>query len=929
MANDNKLKTDPKKSFPTTFFLFLMAIILIVVTIQNFMATKNAKVAFSYQVEHLVNLNLIVPEDSKKIALNDNLVTFSGRFRDRETDEGKKRFKYLELLETHHDLVNEKQSIVANLDSLQGNIRDAAEWYIELSGLPIPQGGYRVIDDTYDLPERQNAIVIRKQPTKDLISVPELRSRLNSINHQLLSNSNTGDLNEVVQNFGNDLLNLVSNFRSPVLGIGSESLKQQIKTINKEIVEIQAANVPFAVKFSTYESALAQLQEIITDLNKAVEHIRLSDLRSVRQYKEEMERFSQVTAGLEQNQAQLDKARQSVSQVIWFFNNQELSTRALEKQDPETYSHWFANAKEEWNNFANNRGLSFKAPDQPRNLVLEKTFKSEEPAPNYFSYLLTILPIVLIVLLLYFVFSRQLKGMGGGAMNFGKSPAKLLSKGQNKVTFKDVAGIDEAKEELMEIVEFLKNPSKFTALGGRIPKGVLCIGPPGTGKTLIAKAVAGEADRPFFSIAGSDFVEMFVGVGASRIRDMFDQAKKNAPCIIFIDEIDAVGRHRGAGIGGGHDEREQTLNQLLVEMDGFDTNEGVILMAATNRPDVLDKALLRPGRFDRRVVISLPDIKGRFEILKVHARKIKLDPAVDLMAIARSTPGASGADLENLLNEAALLAARKGRTAVTAQETVEACDKVRYGKERRSLEMDESEKRTTAYHESGHAIVGLVVKKSDPVDKVTIIPRGLSLGATHFLPKKNRLSYWKSELHDQLAVLMGGRCAEEIFLGDVSSGAQMDFAQATRIVRSMICEWGMSDALGPVAYDERSDNGGGYSGINYHEKAYSERTAQSIDEEVKKTLDIAYKEASDIILANREKVELMTEMLMEFETLDAQDVKDIINGEWDIETKRRRLTETENLHMRPAAIPPPPPSMTPEANQDGAGSGGGLGIVST
>ena len=347
------------------------------------------------------------------------------------------------------------------------------------------------------------------------------------------------------------------------------------------------------------------------------------------------------------------------------------------------------------------------------NTVLEKTFKSEETAPNYLSYLFTFLPILMIALVLYMVFARQMKGVGSSAMNFGKSPAKLMSKEKNKITFKDVAGVDEAIEELQEIVEFLKNPQKFTSLGGRIPKGVLCVGPPGTGKTLIAKAVAGEADRPFFSISGSDFVEMFVGVGASRIRDMFDQAKKQAPCIIFMDEIDAVGRHRGAGIGGGHDEREQTLNQLLVEMDGFDTNEGVILMAATNRPDVLDKALLRPGRFDRRIMINLPDIKGRFEILKVHARKIKLDPSADLLNLARSTPGSSGADLENMLNEAALAAARKGRTAVTEQEVAEARDKVMFGKERRSLELDENEKKTTAYHESGHTIVGLVVEHGD------------------------------------------------------------------------------------------------------------------------------------------------------------------------------------------------------------------------
>ncbi len=427
-------------------------------------------------------------------------------------------------------------------------------------------------------------------------------------------------------------------------------------------------------------------------------------------------------------------------------------------------------------------------------------------------------------------------------------------------------------------------------------------------KNLIAKAVAGEADRPFFSISGSDFVEMFVGVGASRIRDLFDQAKKNAPCIIFIDEIDAVGRHRGAGFGGGHDEREQTLNQLLVEMDGFDTNEGVILMAATNRPDVLDRALLRPGRFDRRVIISLPDIKGRYDILKVHARKIKMDPSVDLMAVARSTPGSSGADLANLLNEAALAAARKGRTAVTSAEVMEARDKVLYGKERRSLEIDENEKRTTAYHESGHTVVSLVVKNSDPVDKVTIIPRGLSLGSTMFLPKKNRLSYWKKELIDQLAVLMGGRVAEEIFVSDISSGAKQDIDQATHIARSMVCAWGMSDKLGAVAYDESNDSGQYLGFQGHHEKKYSENTAQTIDEEVRKILDAALETARSIVRENHTQVELMAQMLMEFETLDAEDVQRIINNEWKIEEKREKLKLADELHKKTSATPPPPPT---------------------
>ncbi len=454
----------------------------------------------------------------------------------------------------------------------------------------------------------------------------------------------------------------------------------------------------------------------------------------------------------------------------------------------------------------------------------------------------------------------------------------------------------------------MKNPKKFTTLGGRIPKGVLCIGPPGTGKTLVAKAVAGEADRPFFSISGSDFVEMFVGVGASRIRDLFEQAKKNAPCIIFIDEIDAVGRHRGAGIGGGHDEREQTLNQLLVEMDGFDTNEGVIIMAATNRPDVLDKALLRPGRFDRNVVIPLPDIKGRFEILKVHAKKIKMDTSVDLMALARGTPGCSGADLANMLNEAALIAARKERTAVTMQEVNEARDKVLYGKERRSLELDENEKRTTAYHEAGHTVVGLVVEHSDPIDKVTIIPRGMSLGATMFLPEKNRTSYWKKEVIDKLAVLMGGRCSEEIFVGDVSSGAKQDIDHATQLARSMVCEWGMSDKLGAVAYDERNESGS-YLGIQgYHEKKYSEATAQAIDEEVRHILVEANKTANKIIKDHRKQVELMARLLIEYETLDSEDLRMIMEDKWDDTEKRLRLKKQEEMHKKPAVPPPPPPS---------------------
>lgn len=897
MADDNK--QDFKKNFPNSFVWFLMAAFLMALMVQNFLDTKFAKVAFSYQLESLVDLQLVQPEDSRKTAINDNLVTFSGKFRDRVTEEGKNRYKFLELLNTNHDLKGQKERLEKDLSAQKSKIVDSADWFLHLSGIEIPASGYVIVDSLYSNPEKDNSVIIHEISGKKSINLPDIEKQLKSLGAHPTPTT--------VDDLGKQLSDLISAFRSPLLGIGNEAVKLKLKTIDKAVDD--AANnekLPLSDKIAAYGQAVTDLKTTVQDLNQFEDHVRLAKLRSVRNYQDSIEEYTQLTAKLDDNAAQLDKAREAVANVIWFFNNQEISTRALEKQDPEIFNHWFTTAKEEWDNFHTNRGGVFKAPDQPLNLVLEKTFKSEEPAPNYMSYLLTAMPLLLIMLVLYFIFSRQMKGMGSNAMNFGKSPAKLLVKGQNKVTFKDVAGIDEAIEELQEIVEFLKSPQKFTALGGHIPKGVLCIGPPGTGKTLIAKAVAGEADRPFFSISGSDFVEMFVGVGASRIRDLFDQAKKSAPCIVFIDEIDAVGRHRGAGIGGGHDEREQTLNQLLVEMDGFDTNEGVILVAATNRPDVLDKALLRPGRFDRRVVINLPDIKGRFDILKVHARKIKMDPSVDLMSIARSTPGCSGADLANLLNEAALLAARKGRSAVTAQETVEARDKVLYGKERRSLEIDEGEKKTTAYHESGHTVVSLVVKHADPVDKVTIIPRGMSLGATMFLPKKNRVSYWRNELLDQLAVLMGGRCAEEIFVSDISSGARQDIERATQIARSMVCEWGMSDKLGAVAYDDHSEtNQYGFGG--YSEKKYSQETAKTIDDEVRRILDEAHETAKNVILQHREHVELMTQMLIEFETLDSEDIDKILKGEWNIEEKRERLKKADELHKKPIVSPPPPP----------------------
>jgi cell division protease FtsH len=888
------MRPEPKKSLPGGFFLFILAAILIILGIQTFSSDHAAKVSFSHQVEHLSNLNLTVPEANTKIAQNENLVTFSGRFRENLPEESVERYRYLELLNRNHELATEEVRLTDDLDALQKNVRDAADLYLHATGQPLPKAGYIVVGPIYDIPDRDGAIIIKDLSDRSMASLPSVKQAI-AIAQQ------SGTL-ESVENAGKELHDLITLVRSPSLGVGSEPMKLELKTIDQKVSA--AADLSPEQQLIAYRNAADRLSQLLADLGREKEGVRLGALRSTRSYVEELKQYSQVAQELEKNGVLLEKSRQKVSSVIWYFNNQELSTRALEKQDPEVFRHWFAQAKQEWQAFDANKGLAYRAPDQPRNTVLEKTFKSQEPSPNYFSYLLTILPVMLVIVFLYFIFSRQMKGVGSSAMNFGKSPARLMTKETNKVTFKDVAGADEAKEELKEIVDFLKDPAKFTALGARIPKGVLLVGPPGTGKTLIAKAVAGEADRPFFSISGSDFVEMFVGVGASRIRDLFDQAKKNAPCIIFMDEIDAVGRHRGAGIGGGHDEREQTLNQLLVEMDGFDTKEGVILIAATNRPDILDKALLRPGRFDRRVVLDLPDIKGRHDILKVHARKIKIDASVDLLDIARSTPGASGADLENVLNEAALLAARKGRSAVTSVEVKEACDKVRYGKERRSLEMDEGEKRTTAFHESGHAIAGLIVKHSDPVDKVTIIPRGFSLGATHFMPKKNRLSYWKKEVLDQLIVLMGGRAAEELFVKDMSSGAQHDILQATKIARSMVCEWGMSDILGTVSYDERTEAGQYLGMASYQSKSYSDETAKQIDKEVRTLIDQAHKDAVKILEANRPKVQLMADMLMEFETLDATDIKEIMDGTWNPDKKRTRLKAADDLQMK---NPPPPP----------------------
>lgn len=509
---------------------------------------------------------------------------------------------------------------------------------------------------------------------------------------------------------------------------------------------------------------------------------------------------------------------------------------------------------------------------------------AKEPSGRslFLDVLISLLP-VLVLVGLWVYFMRQMQGgMGGrgGAMSFGKSKAKLQGEDQVKVTFQDVAGCEEAKEEVTELVEFLRSPAKFQRLGGHIPKGILMVGPPGTGKTLLARAIAGEAKVPFFSISGSDFVEMFVGVGASRVRDMFETAKKHAPCIIFIDEIDAVGRHRGAGLGGGHDEREQTLNQLLVEMDGFEGNEGIILIAATNRPDVLDPALLRPGRFDRQVVVPLPDLRGREQILKVHMRKVPLSDDVEARVIARGTPGFSGADLANLVNESALFAARENEKTVSQIHFEKAKDKIMMGAERKSMAMSEEDKRLTAYHEAGHAIVGRLVPEHDPVYKVTIIPRGRALGVTMFLPEEDKYSMTRQQLRSQLASLFGGRVAEEIIYGKdhVTTGASNDIERASQIARNMVTKWGLSDKMGPLAYGENEDEVFLGRSVTQH-KHISDETHRQLDQEVRQFIDQAYAEAMGILDTNRDKLETMADALMRYETIDTRQIDQIMAGE--------------------------------------------------
>ncbi|MEO6876326.1 MAG: ATP-dependent zinc metalloprotease FtsH [Opitutaceae bacterium] len=544
---------------------------------------------------------------------------------------------------------------------------------------------------------------------------------------------------------------------------------------------------------------------------------------------------------------------------------------------------------------------------------LQKSKKfSEPPATTLLTSIAgQVIPFLLIIGLLYFLFIRQLRQAGKGALSFGKSRAKLLTRDRDKVMFADVAGCDEAKEEVSEVVEFLKDPKKFTKMGGKIPKGILMVGPPGTGKTLLAKAVAGEAEVPFFSISGSDFVEMFVGVGASRVRDMFEQGRKSAPCLIFIDEIDAVGRQRGAGVGGGNDEREQTLNSLLVEMDGFDTTEGVIIIAATNRPDVLDSALLRPGRFDRQIMVDLPDILGREQILRVHARKINLAESVDLSVIARGTPGLSGADLANLLNEAALLAARRNKKRVEMIDVDDAREKVQFGRERRRL-MDDEEKKLTAYHEAGHALVQAVLDDGHlPVHKVTIIPRGHSLGSTMFIPKKDILTHAMKRMLNQIAMGLSGRIAEELVIGDISSGAGGDIKQVTKIARHMVCDWGMS-SLGMVSYGDNSDTV--FLGREItRNHAYSEDTARKIDAEITRIVAEQYVRAKEIIISKRDALDKIAAALLEYETIEGKHVLEILQfGELRSPVVVEKLSKPDpkSPDKKPAEKPVTPPTLS-------------------
>jgi cell division protease FtsH len=884
MSNDNK-NPDRKKNFPGVLIFFIIGAFALLL-MKNTGAEERANVSFSHQIEHLVNLDFLQAKHSNKVAINDNLVSFSGKFRDKKTEEGENRFRFLTLLDENKALSVEDKLAKEKMAASEIEMKKAAAYFYELTG-NTKRGTFVIIPRLDKLGIQLDEVSLNMQ--KDDLPITNLKEVENLYAQVKKSSGESLEL----ETLEIKLKSLVADFRSSKLGIGKKELKNILEE-SENLLQNSKDIVTFAV-------VIKNLKKVVSSLTKEVGGIKLYDLRSVRNYLEKREEFVSIASKYQDNQLKLAKAQSKVNDTIWFFNNGEVSSKALVAMDIEKYHRWYLGAKSEWEGFDKNADLVFRSPDQPRNLVLEKTFKSEQPAVNYFSYLFTLIPFLLIGGLMYFVFSKQMKGGASSAMNFGKSPAKQVLKGQQKITFDDVAGIDVAKEELEELVDFLKDPQRYKNLGARIPKGILLVGAPGTGKTLTAKAVAGEAGVPFFSISGSDFVEMFVGVGASRVRDLFEQARKNSPSIIFIDEIDAVGRHRGSGLGGGHDEREQTLNQLLVEIDGMDTVSGVIIIAATNRPDVLDKALLRPGRFDRSVSVEMPDYYGRLSILKVHAKKVKMDDDVNLKEIAGRTTGSVGADLENILNEAALFAAKKRRKKVTQEDLRYAQEKVQFGKERKSMIMNDEDIKTTAYHEAGHALCSMMLKTSDEVTMVTRVPRGRSLGATHFELKKNRVSYRKQELIDQLVVLMGGRCAEEIINKDPTSGAQMDIKQATNIARSMVKEWGMSDIVGMINYGDDA-NSNLMSG--FHEREFSEETARVIDAEIKRLLDDAYKTSMELLTTNFEKLNLMATMLIEFEALDKSDLDKILDGSFSIDDKKKKVEEFESGAKRlPPALP--------------------------
>lgn len=883
---------DPKKPFPRgILILFFSILMLMFFATNNYSTNKIAAVSSSYQLEHLVNLELIAMDKSRKVSINDRLVTFSGRFKKKREIESQSKFDYLDLLQQRHQLAAGQAETVRSAKRAKSKVLLSADFFLNMMGRDrneLERDGYLLDAGADDVLKTFPPLILRSLSARFLVTLAEVKESFEHLHQKDLASC---DLLKVKRR-GKEL---IDQFNSPTLALmGQDKLRAQKLKSSWDAIDWD--NIGSLGEKGA--SIISDLESICRDLDNWQGSRRLVCTAPMRDYANLLKQFVDDQFTLDKTDQRLENARKEVQSATWYFNDSALSTRALERQDADEYAQWFLQAQRAWDNFESNKDGAFKVPDQPRNAVLDRTFTSQEPAFNYANFLITAFPVLAVIFLLYLAFSKQMKGMGTNALSFGKSPAKLLQRGSHRITFRDVAGIEEAKEELQEVVDFLKDPQRFTSLGAQIPKGILCVGPPGTGKTLIAKAVAGEADRPFFSISGSDFVEMFVGVGASRIRDTFEQARKHAPCIIFMDEIDAVGRHRGGGMGGGHDEREQTLNQLLVEMDGFDSNEGIILMAATNRPDVLDKALMRPGRFDRQVVIDLPDIKGRFEILKLHARKIKLREDVELMRLARATAGCSGADLKNILNEAALLAVRREQKAVRSSEVAEACDKVRFGKERRSLEISEQEKRSTAFHEAGHAVVGATLKRCDPVEKITVIPRGMSLGATYMLPTKNRLGYWREELYELLAMIMGGRCAEERFVKDISSGAKNDIERATDIARSMICEWGMSDRLGLVAVEDGDQRGYSMGMMGPSGRQISPQTAQMIDEEVLKLCTDAHRRAEQIILEKEDSVILLADMLVEFETLDSSDLEQILEKRFDVEAKRRQLLENASEEKR-------------------------------